>query len=162
MCSNYPGIKFEPALETLEDKICHHMLTSSTQLQNSSFHVLERTRTSSKCQKMKNARAKRAKIMFFIVKYANLWVFSCRRRRGCLSSLITPQKRNKINNILTHLKLHGKRKKVRVTPRGSPKQQKAMKLMATPIFCRPEPRTTPLQTPSQKNNYLTATIKFKN
>ena len=68
--------------------ICHHMLTSSTQLQNRSFHVLERTRTSSKCQKMKYARAKRAKILFSIVKYANLWVFCCRRRRGCLSSLL--------------------------------------------------------------------------
>ena len=67
--------------------ICHHMLTSSTQLQNRSFHVVERTRTSTKCQKMKNARAKRAKILFFIVKYANLWGFCCRRRRGCLSSL---------------------------------------------------------------------------
>jgi len=64
------------------------MLTSSTQLQNKSFHVVERTRTSTKCQKMKNTRAKRAKILFFIVKYANLWGFSCRRRRGCLSSLI--------------------------------------------------------------------------
>ena len=41
--------------------ICHYMLTSSTQLQNRSFHVVERTRTSSKCQKIKNARAKRAK-----------------------------------------------------------------------------------------------------
>ena len=68
--------------------ICHHVLTSSTQLQNRSFHVVERTRTSTKCQKMKNARAKRAKILFFIVKYANLWGFCCRRRRGCLSSLI--------------------------------------------------------------------------
>ena len=67
--------------------ICHHMLTSSIQLQNRSFHVVERTRTSSKCQKMKNARAKRAKILFSIVKYANLWGFCCRRRRGCLSSL---------------------------------------------------------------------------
>ena len=38
---------------------------------------------------MKNARAKRAKILFFIVKYANLWGFCCRRRRGCLSSLIS-------------------------------------------------------------------------
>ena len=66
--------------------ICHHMLTSSTQLQNRSFHVVERTRTSSKCQKMKYARAKRAKILFSIVKYANLWGFCCRRRRGCLSS----------------------------------------------------------------------------
>ena len=72
--------------------ICHHMLTSSTQLQNRSFHVVERTRTSSKCQKMKNARAKRAKILFFIVKYANLWCFCCRRGRGCLSSLIPRRK----------------------------------------------------------------------
>ena len=67
--------------------ICHHMLVSSTQLQNRSFHVVERTRTSSKCQKTTNARAKRAEILFFIVKYANLRGFCCRRRRGCLSSL---------------------------------------------------------------------------
>ena len=60
---------------------------SSTQLQNRSFRVVERTRMSSKCQKMKNARAKRAKILVFIVNYANLWNFCCRRRRGCLSSL---------------------------------------------------------------------------
>ena len=69
--------------------ICHHMLTSSTQLQNRSIYVVEKTRTSSKCQKMKNARAKRAKILFFIVKYANLWGFCSRRRRGCLSSLLS-------------------------------------------------------------------------
>ena len=37
---------------------------------------------------MKNARVKRAKILIFIVKYANLWGSSCRRRRGCLSSLL--------------------------------------------------------------------------
>ena len=37
---------------------------------------------------MKYARAKRAKILFLIVKYANLWGFCCRRRRGCLSSLL--------------------------------------------------------------------------
>ena len=41
--------------------IFRHMLTSSSQLQNRLFHVVERTRTSSKCQKMKTARAKRAK-----------------------------------------------------------------------------------------------------
>ena len=69
--------------------ICHHMLSSSTQLQNRSFHVVERTRTSSKCQKMTNARTKRAKILFFSVKYANLWGFCSSRRRGCLSSLIS-------------------------------------------------------------------------
>ena len=38
---------------------------------------------------MKNARAKRAKILFFIVKYANLWGFCYRRRRDCLSSLVS-------------------------------------------------------------------------
>ena len=64
--------------------ICHHLLTSSTQLQNRSFHVVERTKTSSKYQKMKSARAKRAKILFFIVKYANLSSFCCRRRLLCL------------------------------------------------------------------------------
>ena len=41
------------------------MLSSSTQMRTRSFCVVERTRTSSKCQKMKNARAKRAKILFF-------------------------------------------------------------------------------------------------
>ena len=60
--------------------ICHHMLTSSTQVQNRTFHVVERTRTSSKCQKMKNARAK---ILFFSVKNADLLGFCCRLRRGC-------------------------------------------------------------------------------
>ena len=32
---------------------------------------------------MKYARAKRAKILFSSVKYANLWGFCCHRRRGC-------------------------------------------------------------------------------
>ena len=102
--------------------ICHHMLTSSTQLQNRSFHVVERTRTSSKCQKIKKALAKRAKILFFIVKYANLRCFCCRRRRGCLSSLFsfsdsrtttwykrsTHVTRNKIQNVTlyTHWSAH--------------------------------------------------------
>ena len=50
---------------------------------------------------MKNARAKRAKILFFIVKYANLWGFRCRRRRGCLSSLFShdaSERKNKRKN----------------------------------------------------------------
>ena len=67
-------------------------MRSSTQLQNRSFHVVERTRMSSKWQKIKNARAKRAKILFSIVKYANLWGFCCRRRRGCLSSRLQKKK----------------------------------------------------------------------
>ena len=44
--------------------ICHHMLTSSTQRQNRSFHIIERMRTSSNFQKMKNACVKHAKYRF--------------------------------------------------------------------------------------------------
>ena len=76
----------EPAFGTLEDKI-EHLSTYAPVVHTTAFHLVEKTRTSSKCQKMKNARAKRAKILFFVVKYANLWVFCRRRRRGCLSSL---------------------------------------------------------------------------
>lgn len=39
-------------------KICHQVLTSSTQVKITSFHVVRRTR------KMENARAKRAKLLF--------------------------------------------------------------------------------------------------
>ena len=69
--------------------ICHDMVTSSTQLQNRSFHVIDRTRASSICQKMKNARAKRAKILFFIVKYANLCKFVRRTHCFCIPNIET-------------------------------------------------------------------------
>ena len=49
------------------------MLTLSTLLKNRFFsrhRKIENVRA--KCQKMKTARAKRAKVLFFIVKYANL------------------------------------------------------------------------------------------
>ena len=68
--------------------ICHHVLTSSSQLQNRSFHVVERMRTSAECPKMKNARAKPANLMFFTLKYANFLTFLLRRRRGCTNSLM--------------------------------------------------------------------------
>ena len=45
--------------------ICHHMLTSSTQLQNRSFHVVERTRTSSKYQKDEKCTCKACKNTVF-------------------------------------------------------------------------------------------------
>ena len=68
--------------KTSKLNICHHILTSSTQLQNRSIDVMERTRTSAKCLKMKDARAKRAKLLVFSVKYANLRRSYCRRRRA--------------------------------------------------------------------------------
>ena len=62
-----------------QDKIEHLSsyvhVKSSTQLLKRSFHVIEKTKTSSKCEKMKNTPTKRAKILFFIVQYANLWGF---------------------------------------------------------------------------------------
>ena len=65
-------------METKKLKIYHQVLKSSTQLQNRSFHVVERTATAANCIAMKHARAKRAKLLFFVVKYANMRR-SCRR-----------------------------------------------------------------------------------
>ena len=92
-CDDYCSLSSRAAVQIwishIFHNIFHHMLTSSKQQQNKSFHVVERTRTSAKCPKMKNARAKRAKLFFSIFKYANLRRSCCRRRRGCLSSLFT-------------------------------------------------------------------------
>ena len=49
---------------------------------------------------MKYARAKHAKILFSIVKYANLWSFCCRRRRGCLSSRLQKREVTFSDNVL--------------------------------------------------------------
>ena len=49
-------------------KICRRMLTSSTQLPNKSFHVVERRmRVSVKRTKMEKVRAKRAKLLFSLL-----------------------------------------------------------------------------------------------
>ena len=45
--------------------ICHHMLTSSTQLQNRSFYVVERTRTSTKCERNEICTCKACKNTIF-------------------------------------------------------------------------------------------------
>ena len=66
-------------------KFCGQVLTSSTQRQNRSFVVFERTRTAMKCTEKKNSRAQRAKLLFFIVKYANCYVIvNCTYVRGVL------------------------------------------------------------------------------
>ena len=51
--------------------ICHHMLTSSTQLQN----VISHLRKNENVFKMSKDKKCTCKILFFIVKYANLWGF---------------------------------------------------------------------------------------
>ena len=57
--------------------ICHHMLTSSTQLQNSLFHVVERTRMSTNCQKNEKGTCKACKNTVFhcqICKFEGVYV----------------------------------------------------------------------------------------
>ena len=55
--------------------ICHHMLATLTKPQNRSFHIVEITRMSAKCTKMKTSRAN---LLFFIVKCTNLPRSCCR------------------------------------------------------------------------------------
>ena len=53
--------------------IRQQVLRSSTQLQDGSLHFVNRARTAVKCKKkVKTALAKRAKLPFFIAKYATL------------------------------------------------------------------------------------------
>ena len=56
---DYPGLNWKQRFRDKKTKlnICHHMLTSYTQLQNWSFHVVERTRKSSKCEKKNEMHA---------------------------------------------------------------------------------------------------------
>ena len=73
MCSNFLEQKRTLRFRAKKTKfnISYHIPTSSTQLENRSFHVVERTRTA-KCTKIENARAMRAKLLFFVVKNVNL------------------------------------------------------------------------------------------
>ena len=63
-------------------EINRQLFTSSTYLQNRSFLVIHWTRTTSKCAKMKNVRAKCAKVL-------NVQICDVQWcRRGCLYSLL--------------------------------------------------------------------------
>ena len=56
-----------------------HLLSDAQVVHTTAKQLISRRRKNenvrAKCQNMKNARAMRAKILFFIVKYANLWGF---------------------------------------------------------------------------------------
>ena len=49
------------------------VLTSSTQPEIWSIHVVGRTRTAKKYTKMKNARARRAELLFLLIRAIVLW-----------------------------------------------------------------------------------------
>lgn len=57
--------------------------------QNSVFHVVEKARTAANSTKMKNACANQAKLVLFIVKYANLRDCCRRPRRGWMTSAVS-------------------------------------------------------------------------
>ena len=63
----------------LERLVSLHLSSYAHVVHTTAKQVISRRRKNEKvranCQKMTNARAKRAKILFFIVKYANLWDF---------------------------------------------------------------------------------------
>ena len=73
------GLNWNQRLEHNKKKlnICHHMLMSSTQLQNSSFHVVEKTRMSTNCQKNEKGTCKACKNTVFhcqICKFEGVYV----------------------------------------------------------------------------------------
>ena len=72
--SNYPRIKLQPALLRLEDKIEH--LSSYAHVVHTTVKqvISRRGKSENVCEmyKNENTRAKRAELLFFIVKYANL------------------------------------------------------------------------------------------
>ena len=63
-------------------KICRHVLTPSTQRQNRSLHVVERTRTTIKCTKMKDAWANSANYCVSWLNMHNRDVKASDRRYG--------------------------------------------------------------------------------
>ena len=79
------------------------MLKSSTQLQNTLFYLVERTRMTVKCTKIKTEPAKHAKLLSFIVKYANLWCSCCRGCHGYLSSLLSMMKHREMSKWLKYI-----------------------------------------------------------
>lgn len=84
-------------------------VVKSTHLQSRWFLVVDRMRTKAKCTKMKIARTKRRKQLFFIVKFVNLWR-SCRRRRlGFFSALL----------IITIARLEQTRYPMNVSPKDN-------------------------------------------
>ena len=92
MCSNYPEIKLESALGTLEDKIEHlssyaHIVHTTAKL------VISRRRKNENVFKMSKdeiCTCKGCKNPVFHCQICKFVGFCCRRRRGCLSSLISP------------------------------------------------------------------------
>ena len=71
-----------------EFKMFFQVLTSSSQPQILSIHVVVRTRTAKKCTKMQNAHAECAEVLFLLIKFIVLWRSCGCHRCPCMSSLM--------------------------------------------------------------------------
>lgn len=78
-------------------KISRQALTSSKQLQDRSFHVMERTRTAAECAKMKNAVNMQIREIFvavvFVVAFHIVEKSCCKRTGGSAIKLIVKEGR---------------------------------------------------------------------
>ena len=81
LCSHYPGIKLEPVFQIYIRRqhwtfviICSHKL--STQLQNNSFDIVERTRTSAKMFKNEKCSCKACETIVFHCQICKFVTFS--------------------------------------------------------------------------------------
>lgn len=75
------AIKNSLEIGSAHSKFYGPMLMSKTQIGSSKFHVVDKTTTAVICIKTWNSRSKRAKVLCFVVKYANL-LFPCSRGGG--------------------------------------------------------------------------------
>ena len=87
-------------------KIYHQVLTSLIKPQIWLFHVVLLLTTAKKWTQVKNARAGRARLFFWLIKYANFWRSCSCRRCHCLSSLMFQNKsflcRNNKSTMIRH------------------------------------------------------------
>ena len=81
MCSNYPGIKLEPALGTREDKIEHLSSYAHVVHTLAKLVISCRRKNENVYKRSKDATCKACKHTVF--RCQNFWGFCCRRRGGC-------------------------------------------------------------------------------
>ena len=85
MCSNYPGIDLFSVCVLFS-----HFRPRDATPGNSFFQMSSYARANVRITNKKT----KGKFFSLTLKYANLWGFCCRRRRGCLSSLLIGSLRN--------------------------------------------------------------------
>ena len=78
---DYSGTVFRGAVSKLGEKIQNRVFTFSVRLEKWPFHVADSPRTGKKCTKIEQAHERRAKLLFWFIKYANFVPLSLPSRR---------------------------------------------------------------------------------